>query len=192
MERNKKTPGVNFLKKQQSILKLQSKRLTIIGTLSLVVLLFYGAGLIALIIYTSYLSLNLKKFENDIEAEKMQIVQMEATREKYYLLKEKISAIAKASGSFTQHQDIIEKIFSFFPEGMEVSGIDLSENGEVNFKVTANSMKAVEELLSNIRNEKVDEKVIIEKASVTGFNVNSEGKYSFGVNLLIFGVNQNS
>lgn len=192
MEKNIKTPGVNFLKKQQSILRLQSKRLTIIGTLSFVVLLFYGAGLIALIIYTSYLTLNLKKYENDIEAEKMQIAQMEETREKYYLLKEKVSAITQASSSFTKHQDIIEKIFSFFPEGMDVSGINLTENGEVSFKVTANSMRSVEELLSHIRNEKVDEKVIIEKASVTGFNVNSEGKYSFGVNLIVFGANQNS
>jgi len=181
----RKAPEINFLRKQRSILMLQSKRLYLIQTLSLMTLLAYGVVLIGVISYSAYLGFNVKRIDKNIESERAAIKQLTNVRAKYLVLKEKTAAIMGVSSSLFKHQEIIEKVISLLPDGLAVQGFSIDENGDVVFSASTANPDMIDTFFENVERNKHDERVPITVADVSSVRVDEEGKYSFGMTLTL-------
>ena len=182
-KRQRITPKVNLLKKQQRVLRIQSKRLELISSLSLFILIFYCIGFVSTLFYLGYLKGSLMTSERRLEDEKKKMKLVEEVRRDYYLLKDRSQAIKQVNDSIGTHQSIIEKVLGFFPEGVSITGMTVSEEGVVEFRVRAGSIDDVEALFTAMEREKDTRNLVIDYAITNSLSVNESGDYNFGMTL---------
>ena len=182
--KNKKTPKINFLSKQQGILKLQARRFSIIKTLSVALLAVYGLFLFAVFSYTIYLKVSLKTVKQRLEIEKTLIEDLGETRFKYYLLKNKVNSFSNIYGSLSKHQEMIGKLFNIIPEGVFLSGVKIDDQGQALFVAKSFQMPKIEKLIDNIKKEKDKGSILIVESNVEDVSVNQTGEYALKFNIL--------
>lgn len=180
-----KTPEINFLKKQRNVLMLQTKRIHLIGMLSIGTLAVYGVLLLGVASYSAFLSYQLNSNEKKIQKDRTALEKMAPTEAKYFNLKRKVGSILGITGSLFKSQETIEAVFKLLPEGLEVGGVSINEKGEINFGVTTSDMSLIDRLFLNINNNINNDGYLIEKADVSGVSVNDEGIYSMNMILRI-------
>jgi hypothetical protein len=177
------TPEINFLKKQRAVLMLQSKRLHLIQTFSLLTLTAYGVVLLGVLAFSGYMTLTSINLDKNIDHERAAIKQMNEVRAKYLVLKTKTESVMGISTALYRHQDIFEKVLDILPETLSVSGFGVDEGGTVSFSATTADSRAIEKLLSNIEEGKSKGPVFIKQAEIGSVSIDKEGLYTFAVKL---------
>lgn len=183
--KNKNTPKINFLSKQQGILKLQARRFAIIKSLSAILLVVYGIFLFAVFSYTIYLKITFKTVKQRYDIEKSLIEELGQTRFKYYLLKNKVSSFSDIYSSLSKHQEMIEKVFNMIPEGVLISGLRIDDQGQTSFVAKSLQMARIEKLVENIKREKDRGSVLLMAANVDNMLIDQNGEYSLKFNILL-------
>jgi Tfp pilus assembly protein PilN len=180
----KKTPEINFLQKQRAILTMQSKRLHIIHTFSLVTLVAYIIVILSLLSYSAYLKFSFNQITKKITSEKKAIEQMSETKAKYYAIKKKTQSIMGVSKSLYEHQSVIEMVMNLVPKGMTMKGLKIDEN-EINFSISTFDSEMIPQFFSNVERVRTSDTVSVTSADIGGIRVSEDGSYSFAVKLEI-------
>lgn len=180
---------INFLRKQRSILALQSKRSQMINSFSLIAVISYVVILISVFSYSGYLKFRLNRLEKDISAENKLLERMNDTKLKYYTIKSKTDLILGISKNLYSHQDVFKKTVEIVPEGMYFNNLSINskEDGtaEVRFSIKTFEVSVISDFLDKINKAKLDNKLPIIGANIGGINIGSEGEYLFGVTLFM-------
>lgn len=182
----RKIPDINFVKKEQALIKLHSKRMYLIQSISLIVLAVYTLILLSLISYSGILGFRLKVIQKKIATETEILEKLTPIETQYVVLKRKASAIYAMTSTLYRHQDLIEEIFKLLPSNLSINGFSVDKNNEVKFSAASPNPLAINEFIANVnQHNAINPNKRLEMAIIEGLNVNDEGVYSFTVSLKV-------
>lgn len=177
--------GINFLRLKQEKIRQKTQRVFFVQISVLSILVLYGLLVIGIFSYYFILNREAKVFEEKISFQNNRIKKEVATETKQIYLKKKTASLTSVLQSARNHQLLVEGVFSLLPEGISVSGFNVSEKGEVSFQGKAVNFSSLKALFENIKKGQLVEELPIYGASINSISLNEENGFNFGLTLYL-------
>lgn len=174
---------INFLRERVALLRQEAKKLFIIRTWSMVVIVCYAVLVLSSFSYFLLIKKQNQNLKDEIRQETNKINSLSAVEAKEIYLNTKTSSLTGILASRKQNQQIIESLLSLLPNGIAVSNFQIGQDGTVTFSASCKEFKTLKTFLATLRSEEEITFLKIKKAEVTG--VNYGYKQPYGFNLII-------
>lgn len=178
--------NINFLKERVALLKKKSRKLFLIRSLSVGLLVFYGVLVFGAFSYNFLLKRQKEAFKEKIAREEKIIESLRPIETKQVYLASKVASLSQILTSKKQHQKIVESLFFILPEGVAVSNFHISEDGVVNFSGTCSSLKVLKGFLNILEAKGKVAEMLIKDAQIGGINYGFKKEYNFSVSILFY------
>ena len=175
---------INFLKSRQEQIKQKAKRLFFIQIFALLILVAYGLLIIGTFSYYFILGQEKKALDSKINFQKKSIEAVSGVETKQVYLKNKTANLKQILENAQNNQAIVEGFFELVPEGIEVKGFAVSEEGTVSFEGEATTFSSLKTLFDNMEKRRLGQ-YQIDAASVETISLGKEGGYSFSLMLYL-------
>lgn len=182
----KENANINFVKKDQTLLKIQAKRSHIIQSVSMIILGVYALFLILVFSYSTFLSFQFQSTEKNIQKEIKEIEKLTPIEAKYLILKQKAEAGVATSQSMYRYQDLIEALFRLIPSDLLVSGFTVDEENYVVFSAKTNNPYTIDDFISKVfqyNTTQSDSKLV--SADINSVSVDKEGIYNLNIKFFV-------
>ena len=176
---------LNFLASKQAEYRQRARRLFLIQTSSLALLVIYVVALGGLFAYSFYLSRERASLESQVKSVMAEVEQLSSVEAKYVFIKTKAEALGPVLASQQKNQELVEAIFTLIPEGVSVSGLQVNEAGNITFSGEAKTFAALSRFLANLEQGRLTPTVRVAYAKIGGVSLQSDGGYSFSIVLTL-------
>ncbi|NMB56329.1 PilN domain-containing protein [Candidatus Beckwithbacteria bacterium] len=178
-------PKVNFLQNQKAKLLLQSKRIYLIQSISITVLLIYFFFVSLVFSYYAYLNYKIGNINKQIVNKTEEIKALSDKEGMYLIMKNKTKSAIEIVNSMQAHQSLLQAVFKILPENISVENLKIDENNQITFSGLAYSYQDIEKFLKNIEANNEAQLVKINQASIENLKIDNNNLYSFSVKLLL-------
>lgn len=172
-------PYINFLKIQKKVQKQQTKKRRAMFKIGYILVGLYGLGLVGLWGFSIYLGIAINNTESKISQEKQKIASLRNVEAKYLTIIDKLKTIETISSTGIPFHTLSETMFQLIPEGMEISGFDIDEQGIISFGAKTSSILILEQYSHNLEQMKNQGTVDVEKSTVSHLTIDENGACSF-------------
>lgn len=181
---------VNFLAEKQAEYEKQRRRLLLIQVSAFSLLVIYILGLSGLFAYSFYLNQKKKSLETKAKVLSAQVQELSPIEAKYLFIKTKLDALSPILASQRKNQDLVEAILTLLTPGISVSGLNVTEDGNISFSGEAIDFAALNQFLTNLERGSLTPSVRLQLAEIKGVGLRSEGSYNFSIVLKLIGTEQ--
>ncbi len=177
--------SVNFLKKQATAWQIKRQRFKLLQMASVILLAIYGIIIIFVFGYYVILKQQGETLKNQVTEVKKVLDSQRPVETKQVLLKNKLASLTEILTGQTQHQKIIETIFTTIPVSMGINGLTIDPKGGVSFVARTESLAVVKDFLNSLALASQGENSIISEVRVKSFAFDFHKGYAISIYLLV-------
>jgi hypothetical protein len=176
--------SVNFLKKQATAWQVKRQKFKLVQIASAILLAVYGIIIIGVFGYYFILKKQGETIKSQLTEVKKVLDSERPVETKQILLKNKLASLTEILTGQTQHQKIIETIFTTIPAGMGINSLAIDPKGGVSFVARTESLAVLNGFLNSLALTSQEDNGIIAEVRIKSFAFDLQRGYSVSIYLL--------